>query len=404
MEHKKGTRRKKLKRIISSLLHSNYVRFGIILPLFYLFVVYTTYYYEQDRSISSVGDSYWYYLFAFITGVFKFDAKTVPGRAITLTTSIVRICLYGTILAKISSFLISSQNQKDKGLLKLKNLSKHFLLCGWKADMEKIIEAVLNANTDLTPDQIVLINEAPPEQIAQIRSQPAYKELNYVSGDFSNEEVLKKALVKTAERVLVISDTTKGHTQLEIDSRTVLAVLAIKNLNPSVYVAAELYDEKFENHLNLAHCDEIILTTEYEHSLLATASSGKGFSNVIRCMLGADTHAGVYIENIPYKFHGKTYGEYAEAQNGDGGKKALLIGLLLNTGNFQRRRRDAIREAHKNPNVEKVIDDLMKIKTLKSNDPILLPDDDLVLRTGMKAIFIRVKEVKHEDSDSKGTI
>ena len=121
MAHKKGTRRKKLKKVISSLLHSNYVCFGIILPLFYLFIVYTTYYYEQNKSIATVGDSYWYYLFAFITGVFKFDAKTVPGRAITLTTSIVRICLYGTILAKISSFLISSQNQKDKGLLKLKN-------------------------------------------------------------------------------------------------------------------------------------------------------------------------------------------------------------------------------------------------------------------------------------------
>ena len=125
-------------------MHSNYVRFGILLPLFYLFVVYTTYYYEQERSINSLGDSYWYYLFAFITGVFKFDARTMQGRAITITTSIVRICLYGTILAKISSFLISSQNKKDKGLLKLKNLSKHFLLCGWKPDMDKIIEAVLN--------------------------------------------------------------------------------------------------------------------------------------------------------------------------------------------------------------------------------------------------------------------
>ena len=122
----------------------------------------------------------------------------MQGRAITITTSIVRICLYGTILAKISSFLISSQNKKDKGLLKLKNLSKHFLLCGWKPDMDKIIEAVLNSNQDLTPDQIVLINEAPSELVAQIRSQPAYKDLNYVAGDFSNEEVLKKALIKTA--------------------------------------------------------------------------------------------------------------------------------------------------------------------------------------------------------------
>ena len=399
MAHIKGTRRKKLKKQISILLHSNYVRFGILLPLFYLFVVYTTYYYERDISISSIGDSYWYYLFAFITGVFKFNAETVAGRAITLTTSIVRICLYGTILAKISSFLISSQNQKEKGLLKLKNLSKHFLLCGWKSDMDKVLEAVLNANPDLTPDQIVLINEAPSEQVAQIRSQPEFKELNYISGDFSNTEVLKKALIKTAERVLVISDTTKNSTQLEMDSKTVLAVLAIKNLNPSIYVAAELYDEKFENHLNLAHCDEIILKTEYENNLLATAASGKGFSNIIRTMMGADSHSGVFIESIPFKFYGKTYGEYAAEQNSGENKKSMLIGLLLNTGNFQRRRRDAIREAHKNPNVEKVIDNLVKVKTLKSNEPVLLPNDDFVLKIGMKAIFIKAREeVKDENN------
>ncbi len=393
MAHIKGTRRKKLRKRISELYHSNYIRFGILLPLFYLFVVYTTFYFEQDVSISSIGDSYWYYLFAFITGVFKFNAETVAGRIITITTAVVRICLYGTILAKISSFLISSQNQKEKGLLKLKNMSKHFLLCGWKHGMEEILEAVLNANSDLTPDQIVLINEAPVEQVAQLRSQPAFKEVNYISGDYSNEEVLKKALIKSAERVLVISDTSKpGATQLEIDSRTVLAVLAIKNLNPSIYVAAELYDSKFENHLNLAHCDEIILTTEYENNLLATASSGKGFSNVIRTMMGADSTSGVSIEPIPYRYIGKTYGEFRAASNSEENKKSLLVGLLLNTGNFHRRRRDAIREAHKNPNVEMVINDLLKVKTLKSNEPVLLPDDDFELRIGMKAIFIKVRK------------
>ena len=402
MEHRNSTRKKKLKKRLSELYHSNYVRFGIFLPLFFLFSVYTTYYYEHDKSITSIGDSYFFNLFTFITGVVRFSAVTPQGRIIQLAIAIVRICFYGTIIAKISSLLISSQNQKEKGLSKLKNLSKHFLLCGWKPSMENIIEAVLKANPDLTPDQIVLINEAPTEQIAQIRSQPQYKDINYIAGDFSNGEVLKKALVNTAERALIISDHSKPgvSTQLETDSRTVLAVLAIKNLNPSIYVAAELYDSKFENHLNLAHCDEIILTTEYEHNLLATASSGKGFSNVIRAMLGNDSRAGVFIEPISPRYYGKTYAEFAEEQNKENGKKALLIGLLLNTGNFQRRRLDAIREAHKNPNVEKVIDNLVKVKTLKSNEPILLPDDDIVLKIGMKAIFVRIKEVKDENTDN----
>ena len=78
---------------------------------------------------------------------------------------------------------------KSAVLLEVKNLTKHFLLCGWKPDMDTIIQAVLAANEDLTPDQIVLINEAPQDQIAQMRSHPYSKELNYISGDFSNEEV-----------------------------------------------------------------------------------------------------------------------------------------------------------------------------------------------------------------------
>ena len=98
---------------------------------------------------------------------------------------------------------------------------------------------------------------------------------------------------------------------------------------------------------------------------------------------------------------GKTYGEFAAEQNLDSTKKSLLIGLLLNTGNFQKRRLDAIREAHKNPNVQMVIDDLMKVKTLKSNEPILLPDDDFALRRGMRAIFVRVKEEPKDETADK---
>ena len=163
MAHIKGTRRKKLRKRLSELIHSNYFRFGIMLPLFYLFTVYTAYYWEKNRSIYSIGDSYWYFLFAFITGVVRFSPATFGGRAITLISSVVRICLYGTILAKVSSVFINFQNQRDKGLTKLKNLTKHFLLCGWKPDMETIIQAVLAANEDLTPDQIGLINEAPQD-------------------------------------------------------------------------------------------------------------------------------------------------------------------------------------------------------------------------------------------------
>ena len=94
------------------------------------------------------------------------------------------------------------------------------------------------------------------------------------------------------------------------------------------------------------------------------------------------------IENISPSFIGKTYGELrASISNG-----SVLIGLLLNTGNFYRRRQDALREAQKNPDVKRIIDNLKKVKSLKSNDPILAPADDFVIQRHTKAIFVKGKK------------
>ncbi len=60
------------------------------------------------------------------------------------------------------------------------------------------------------------------------------------------------------------------------------------------------------------------------------------------------------------------------------------------------RRKDALREAQKNPDVKKVVDNLRKIKTLKSNDPILVPSDDFVIQPHTKAIFVKGKNSSSE--------
>ena len=176
---------------------------------------------------------------------------------------------------------------------------------------------------------------------------------------------------------------------METDSRTVLAVHTIQNINPGVYVAAELLDSKFEKHLQLAHCDEIILTSDYEYSLLATASSGMGYSNVISALISDDADSGILVHEIPNSFIGKTYLEYKRSLPKE---KGMLIGLLQNTGNFHERRKDALREAQKNPDVNKIVDNLKKVKTMKSNEPILTPPDDFIIHPFTKAIFVKGKK------------
>ena len=259
----------------------------------------------------------------------------------------------------------------------------------------------MNSNPDIDPEMIVLINEAASEQIEQVRGEARFKGINYVSGDFSDEAVLKRAEIQSAERALIISDRSKNYSNLEIDSRTVLAVHTMQNLNPSVYIAAELLDSKFEKHLQLAHCDEIILTQDYEHSLLATASSGLGYSNVIRALISDDADTGILIGDIPPSFIGKTYREFEDDQWNNGNKNGVVVGLLLNTGNFHQRRRDALRDAQKNPNVKDVISNLQKVKTLKSNEPVLTPAPDFIIQKNTKAIFVRGRALLNNSGEKK---
>lgn len=345
---------------------------------------------KTGSGITTKFDTFWFMCVAVFANYFEFVCESIPGRAAGWTMLMTGLVLFTCITAKIASWFVDVQMKNDKGLKKLNTMQGHFILCGWRPGFENILENVLISNPDISTDMIVLINEA-SEQMVQLRAQKKYKDLNYVSGDFTDETVLNRAYIKTAARALIISDKSKKYSDLEIDSRTVLAVLTIENMSRGIYVAAELISEKFEKHLKMAHCDEIILTQEYERNLLATASSGMGYSNVIRTLISDDADSGVLIAEIPESFIGKTYKELKDHFWQDRTKNGILVGLLLNSGNFHLRRKEAIREAQKNPDMNDIIGGLKKVKSLVSNEPLFTPSNDFIIPKNSKAIYVNGK-------------
>ncbi|MBR1614096.1 MAG: NAD-binding protein [Treponema sp.] len=383
---------KHFKKLLWAVLKNPLTYAVIAFPFLMLLMIQIAYRAEMGHdTLNSMGDSVWNFLIAFVAGYYDICVVTPLGRLCSFVILISGILVFSTMNGKIASVFTEAQMKKDKGLGKLKNMNKHFLLCGWRPGLERILEFVLYTNPDIEPDQIVLVNEAQPESIEQITSQLKFKGIKYVAGDFTDADVLTRALVKKAERALIISDQSKDATKLAMDSKSVLSVLTMKNLNPKIYIAAEIFDKKFENHLRLAHCDEVILTADYEYSLLATASSGKGYSNVIKELIAEDPETGILIEEIPQSFIGKTYKEFVNSLRPISETNSVLIGLLLNTGNFYQRRKDAVREAQKDPNVDKIIDNLVKVKTLKSNEPLFTPPSTFVIQPNTSAIFVKGK-------------
>jgi len=356
--------------------------FGAILFLL-MFIIFIA---EQktNSEINSFFDAFWYTLVTITTvGYGDITPDSIPGRIAGIFLLIFGVVIFAGFSGKMASVLFDRQMKQDRGLLKLQKISNHFIICGWKPEFDKILEGVLDANLTISLEKIVLINNAPSDAINAIRQDPRFTGIQYISGDFTDENILNKANIKTAERALVLSDKSENYSPLEIDSRTVLAVLTIENLNPRIYIAAELLDSKFEKHLSMAHCDEIILGNDCERQMVVSASSGTGLSNVLRELIS--TNDGILIEDIPNEFIGKTYKEMKQSNHG----RKVLIGFLENTGNFYERRKEALKQAQKTPDMKKIVSNLQKVKLLKSNHPFLTPPDDYVISANSKAIFVK---------------
>ncbi len=345
----------------------------------------------NSSNLRSVQDVVWWiFVTTSTTGYGDFFPKTPIARVIAVFVMFFGIVLAGVSTGNIASYLIEKQLKEGRGLNELK-LKNHFIICGWKREMSEVLENVLEKNKSYRASEIVLINTASPEQIENLKADKRYADINFVSGDYIDERVLNRANLKEAKKVLMLADRMVEGSVQEVDSRTVMAILTIKSISKTVYIAAELLDAKFESYL-LSNCDEIILSSEYNRTLIANASAGTGISHVIAELLNVKSETAINTLELPKEFIGKKYSELSEFLVKK--DKSILIGILENTGNFFTRKKEAIKAAQKTPDISKLVDNLKVVKSLAANLPIINPDSDYILKPYSRAIIIEGRKKK----------
>ncbi|HNV44394.1 MAG TPA: hypothetical protein PKH20_06560, partial [Exilispira sp.] len=97
-------------------------------------------------------------------------------------------------------------------------------------------------------------------------------------------------------------------------------------------------------------------------------------------------------ELISEKFHGKPY---RELFNELSQKEFLPLGIVENAGNVFLRKKNALKEAQKTPDMGKLVNNLKSIKELKANDPIFNPPLSYIIKPESAVIYftpIKIKE------------
>ncbi len=386
IRRKKGIRR----RVADLLRRQPNIRYVALISAFILICAALVFLIEHksNNQYGNFLDSvYWAVVTTATIGYGDIAPKTPAGRAVTIVIILFGAAIMGTFIGRISSLILEHQMKEEQGLLDYSSQRGHFVICGWKREMDLVLRDVLERNPEIAPDQIIMLHRAPAEEVKPILNDIDLKGVRYVNGDYIEERDLIRAGIRGAARVLVVADYfTEGDLQ-HIDSKTVMAVMSIKNLNKGAYVCAELLDTKFEKYLRLSHCDEVLLSRDLSRMMLSSASLGTGLTHVVQTLLSKTSSAGIATIDIPPSFIGKPYGELAAhfVKN----DASQLVGILENTGNITDRKREALREAQKNPDISTLLPDLKQAKSLTANDPIINPPADYAIKRHSRGIVIQ---------------
>ena len=115
-------------------------------------------------------------------------------------------------------------------------------------------------------------------------------------------------------------------------------------------------------------------------------AAASGIAHIVQGLLHVDGGR-LITKNFPAYFVGDTFANlsdyFMEAE------KSILIGVLENTGNIFQRKREALREAQKTPDISRLVANLQEVKELQGNLPVFNPGPDYQIKSYARAILVQ---------------
>ncbi|MDT8358652.1 MAG: NAD-binding protein, partial [Methanomicrobiaceae archaeon] len=177
--------------------------------------------------------------------------------------------------------------------VKMKN---HVIICNWNPIAEEIVHEVVEEGME-------------PVVLAPLETSPMEK-LEFVRGTSLHRADLKRANVEEARSAIVLAEIlADGDLAGGIDAKSVLSVMNIKKMNPSVHVVVELLKTDSVENAKLAGADEIVVRGDFIAKLLAKGVVDPGTIDIIETILTARSGEEIFEDDLPAGFEGTRFGD-----------------------------------------------------------------------------------------------
>jgi voltage-gated potassium channel len=361
---------------------------------------------RADANIHSFADGLWWGVVTFLTvGYGDRYPVTVEGRLIAVFLMVTGVITMSIVTAKISTYFLEQALAKGRSTVTTEKLKNHFVICGWKEDMEDLLQHILANNHDLEAKDIVVVANVVDSVLTAMKQNSILSDVQWVVGDYIHESQLRRAAPEKARRVLILADQTplangQKVSESEVDARTIMAAMTLSHFARGTLVAAEIYDPKMDHYLKIANVSEIIYTREYSRLIIGSATAGTGVANVLYEILSPQTAVKISTTAIGEEFLGKSYADLSQVWMINH-PNSVLLGILENTGNSDSIRSRALRNAQKTANMSDLVENLRKVKSLKFNNPVFSPPGNYLIHEGCLAIVL--ESHGHKESYERST-
>lgn len=202
----------------------------------------------EPNTFPTIFDGIWWAIITASTvGYGDYVPTTIIGKIAGSLLILTSAGFLSSFFITLAATAVTRQNDRLEGKVKFKG-KDHLIIIGWNERSREIIYSITNNENILS---ISLIDES-------LSKNPLPDRVHFVQGRPSQDEVLIKAGIETAKKMIITSDPTKD--EIQADMNTILTLLAVKGLNPHIETIIEILTKEQVANANRAGADEIIQT------------------------------------------------------------------------------------------------------------------------------------------------
>ena len=187
-----------------------------------------------------------------------------------LTSIIFLVIIIARVTSGFLEFLIRGGSMEKKT-----RLTAHTIICGWNFQGDRVVKELLSANVKKRRG-VVILTDSDQRPMKDERVQ-------FIKGDPSQDENLKKAGVERADSVIVLTDFDKEMNAA--DAEALMIVLAVESLSRKAHTCVQIRNSANKTHLEHAHADEIICLDQTGGNIAVASALNHGVSRVLSELL-----------------------------------------------------------------------------------------------------------------------